>query len=123
VEGGFVIRELPDGGSEFVLEDPSLSCIRIDHVSTLQFGPTDLVIRAPFSLTIGGTIHQLDPRHRDGLGPLLALFPATVHWLWTTVRGELTAAFRGGPTVTVTPDPIARAWAVGNVYCLPSGPI
>jgi hypothetical protein len=118
---GIQIRELPDGGREFVLDEPTLSFIRIDHQSKLQFGSTEVVIGAPFVLEIHGIVHNLDPQRWDALGPLVALFPGTVRWLWTSIRGDLTAVFEGGARVTVTPDAMSKAWSVGSVYCMPGG--
>jgi hypothetical protein len=119
---GCDIREMPDGGREFVLEDPTLSFIRIDHQSRLQFGRTEVVIGSPFLVEINGVVHHLDPRRWDALGPLVALFPGTLRWLWTSAEGQLTALFRNGARVTVTPDAITKAWSVGSVYCMPGGP-
>jgi len=119
---GCEIRELPDGGREFVLDQPDLSFIRIDEQSHLQFGRTAVVIGSPFALELNGVVHQLDPQRTDALGPLVALFPGAVHWLWTSAEGRLTAAFRNGATVTVSPDTMVRAWSVGSVYCMPGGP-
>lgn len=116
---GCVVRELPDGGTEFVLDDASLSYIRIDDRSRLQFGRTEVVIGAPFVLRYDGATHRLDPRRGDLLGPLLALYPGTVRWLWTSVDGELTAVFENGARLTVRPDPTRDAWSVGDVYCQP----
>jgi hypothetical protein len=122
MEEGFLIRELPDGGSEFVLEQPAVSFIRVDDQSKLQFGETELVIGAPFRLEIDGVLHHLDPHHSKGLGPLLGLYPSTARWVWTSAGGDLTAVFNGGAALAVSPDPALRAWSVGNVYCLPAGP-
>jgi hypothetical protein len=119
VEQGFLIRELPDGGSEFVLDEPDLSFLRIDHRSTLQFGATEVAIDTAFTLELRGRTYALDPRQWDALGPLVALYPGTIRWLWTSQEGELTAVFTTGATVSVSPDPVARAWSVGNVACLP----
>lgn len=119
---GFRIRELPDGGSEFVLDDPTLTYLRIDHRSKLQFGEAEVAIGTPFSIEAHGVVHRLDPQRWDALGPLVAMFPGTLQWLWTSPEGALTAVFRGGSTLTVAPDPVSRAWSVGNVSCLPTGP-
>ena len=116
-----MIRQLPDGGGEFVLEEPALTCIRIDHQSRLQFGATELVIGAAFTVERDGTAYRLHPRRSETLGPLAALYPATIRWLWTSRSGHLTAVFRSGPVVTVYPDPVVMAWSVGNVHCLPAG--
>jgi hypothetical protein len=119
---GCEIREMPDGGREFVLDEPSLSFIRIDRHSRLQFGRTEVVIGSPFVVEINRVVHHLDPHRSDGLGPFVALFPGAVRWLWTSAEGQLTVVFRSGARVTVTPDAISKAWSVGNVYCMPGGP-
>jgi hypothetical protein len=119
VVDGCQIRELPDGGREFVLDEPILSFIRIDDQSRLQFGLTEVVIASPFVLELKGTVHFLDPRRQDALGPLVALYPGTARWLWTSARGEMTVVFRNGNTVRVPPAPTARAWSVGSAYSLP----
>jgi hypothetical protein len=119
VADGLQIRELPDGGKEFVLDDPTLSFIRIDDQSRLQFGDTEVVIGIPFTLEIGGDVLHLDPHRSEALGPLVGLFPGTMRWLWTTVDGELTAVFESGAKVVVNPDSMSKAWSVGSVYCLP----
>lgn len=118
---GCRIRELPDGGQEFVLDEPALTFIRIDYQSRFQFGSTEVVIDSPFQLEIDGVTHHLDPQRWEALGPLLALFPGTMRWLWTSAQGALTAVFQSGARVTVTPDAVTRAWTVGDVYCLPAG--
>ena len=64
-------------------------------------------------------VHHLDPARSEQLGPLLALYPGSVRWLWTSAGGELTVVFESGAVLTVSPDPIAPAWSLGNVYCLP----
>ena len=60
----------------------------------LQFGQTEVVIGSPFDLEIDGVVHHLDPRRWDALGPLVALFPGTLRWLWTSADGD---ADRGVP--------------------------
>ncbi len=122
MDEGCQIRELPDGGREFVLDDRSLSFIRIDHQSRLQFGRCEVVVGSPFVVVIRGLAHHLHPQHWDELGPLVALFPGTVRWLWTSTHGQLNAVFNGGSTLTVPPDPVTTAWSVGSVFCLPGGP-
>jgi hypothetical protein len=112
---------MPDGGREFILDEPVLSSIHIDDRSTLQFGAVDLVIDGPFVVEIAGVVHHLDPRRWDALGPLVALYPAKVHWLWTSPRGQLTAVFEDGSRLTVEPDTVTKAWSVGTVYCMPTG--
>lgn len=122
MDEGFLIRELPDGGSEFVLDQPVLSYIRVDDQSKFQFGETQLAIGAPFALVVEGVTHQLNPRRWSALGPVLALYPSTVRWVWNSAHGDLTAVFESGANLTVSPDPTLRAWSLGTVYCLPAGP-
>ncbi|MGO8871951.1 MAG: DUF6188 family protein [Acidimicrobiales bacterium] len=112
---GCLIRELPDGGKEFVLDEPSLSFIRIDERSTLQFGRTEVTIGGPFAVEIAGTVHHLDSRRSNELGPLVALYPGTARWLWATPAGELMLRFQTGSTLTVAPDRTGRSWLVGGV--------
>jgi hypothetical protein len=112
---GCRIRELPDGGREFVLDDPTLSSIRIDDQSTLCFGRTEVMIGGPFVLDRDGMVHHLSPRRWAGLGPLVALYPGSARWLWTSAEGELTVVFHGGAVLAVPPDPVTPAWSVGNV--------
>ena len=119
---GFLIRELPDGGNEFVLDQPALSYLRIDHRSKLRFGDTEVAIGTPFTLEASGVTHVLDPRRWDALGPFVSLYPGTIRWLWTSAGGELSAVFTSGATVTVSPHPAARAWSVGSISCRPTGP-
>ena len=115
------MRELPDGGQEFVVEDGALSFIRIDERSRLDFGGTEVVIGGPFVVCVDGVTHHLDPRRPDALGPLLSLFPGSLRWLWTSIDGVLTAVFENGATLTVRPDPVREAWSIGSLYCPPTG--
>jgi uncharacterized protein DUF6188 len=116
---GCVIRELPDGGSEFVLDEPTLSFVRVDRQSRLQFGRTEVVVGGPFSVSVDGVEHRLDPRHTDTLGPLLVLYPGTVRWLWATADGDLQVTFENGSRLFVPTDRTGASWSVGNVYSVP----
>jgi len=114
-----VIRDLPDGGSEFVLDEPTLSFIRVDRQSRLQFGRTEVVVGGPFLLRLDGVDHRLDPRRTDTLGPLLVLYPGTVRWLWAGPEGDLRAIFEDGSRLVVPTDRSGTSWSVGNVYSVP----
>jgi hypothetical protein len=118
---GCEIRESPDGGREFQLADPVLSWIRVDHQSRLQFGKAELVIECPFTLRVGGAQHDLDPKNRDALGPLLGLYPDTAETLTMTPDGTLTAVFASGSSLTVPPDPRYEAWNICGFWCPPGG--
>jgi hypothetical protein len=122
VVDGCVIRELPDGGREFVLDEPALSSIRIDHRSTLRFGVTEVAIAAPFILRSDGVTHHLDPRRTEALGPLLALYPGAVRWLWASAEGRLQVVFEHGALVSVGPSAGGTSWSVGAVSSGPDGP-
>ena len=119
---GCRIRELPDGGREFVLDHPTLSSIRIDRQSTLNFGRTEVIIATPFVLERDGAVHHLSPFRSATLGPLVALYPSSVRWLWTSAEGALTLVFDHGAVLTVPPDPVDPAWSVGNVFARSADP-
>jgi len=121
VAEGCRIRELPDGSREFVLDDPALASIQIDRQSTLNFGRTEVVIGSPFVLERDGLVHHLSPLRPAGLGPLVALYPGSARWLWTSAEGALTVVFDDGARLTVPPHPVDPAWSVGNVVAR-SGP-
>ena len=78
------LRELPDGGFEFVLEDPVLTCLVVDDRVTLRFGRTDVVVADRFELEVDGVHHHLDPRRPETLAPLLATYPGAARWLHAT---------------------------------------
>ena len=108
VTDGYHLRELPDGGLEFVLEDPVLACLVVADRVTLRFGRTDVVVAEPFDLEVDGVGHRLDPRRHETLGPLLAAYPGTARWLWASPDGELTLVFMQGQRL-VAPGPSCAA--------------
>lgn len=118
---GVEIQELPDGGRVFEVAGPDLSWIRVDHQTRLQFGEAELVIECPFSLRSGDTVIQLDPNDREGLGPLLALYPDSLADLTMAPDGTLKAAFSSGAVLTVPPDHRFEAWSIGGFWCPPGG--
>jgi hypothetical protein len=67
-------------------------------------------------LEVGRVVHRLNPQRWDGLGPLVALYPSSARWLWTSAEGELKVIFHHGAVLTVPPDPSTTAWSVGNVH-------
>ncbi len=105
-----------------MLEEPALSFIRIDHQSRLRFGRTEVMIGGPFTLELGGTVHHLSPQRWGALGPLVALYPSSVRWLWSSAQGELKMVFQHGAVLTVPTDPISTAWSVGNIFAQSVGP-
>ena len=62
-----------------------------------------------------GSDHLLDPRRHDALGPLVALYPGTVRWLWTSAEGELTLVFHARANGPGAPDPPARPGRWGRL--------
>lgn len=105
-----------------MLEDSTLSFIRIDDQTRLRFGRTEVMIGSAFVLAVGGVVHHLSPKRWDALGPLVALYPSSVRWLWASAAGELTSVFHHGAVLTVPPDPTTTAWSVGNVYAQTGDP-
>jgi hypothetical protein len=119
VPDGVLIRELPDGGHEFVLADPVLASIIVDRRATLRFGRTHVTLAAPFDLQVDGVDHRLVPGSTDSLAPLLSCYPGSARWLWSSPAGALHLVLMQGQRFVV-PDPGGdRAWTVGG----PDGPV
>jgi len=111
---GHHLRELPDGGVEFVLEDPVLACLVIDERVTLRFGRTEVVIAEAFDLEVDGEGHRLDPHHHDSLCPLLSTVPGTARWMWASPDGELTLVLMQGQRLVVPGPAVRSVWSVGD---------
>jgi hypothetical protein len=111
--GGFHPRELPDGGIEFLLDDPVLTGIVIQDRVTLRFGATDVVLADPFDLEVDGVGYHLDPKRPDTLGPLLAVYPGTARWLHASPGGELVLVLMQGQRLVVPGPAVRLAWVVG----------
>lgn len=114
VPQGHHFRGLPDGGLEFVLEDPVLVSLLVDERVTLRFGRTDVVIADAFELEVDGMDHYLDPHRPETLGPLLAPYPGAARWLWASPDGGLTLVFMQGQRLVVPGPAIRSAWSVGD---------
>jgi len=112
VTDAYLIRELPDGGKEFVLDDPVLAWIQIDTGVHLRFGAAEVVVGGPFDLNLDGIVHRLYPQRVEGLGPVLALFPGTARWLWSAPDGCLTLVFEHGARLRVGPAGPPGAWVI-----------
>ena len=108
----YLIRELPDGGKEFVLDDPVLAWIQIDIRVHLRFGAAEVVLGGPFDVNLDGIVYRLDPQRVEGLGPVLALFPGTARWLWSAPDGWLTLVFEHGARLRVGPGGPPGAWVL-----------
>jgi len=115
VSDGVQVRELPDGGREFVLEDPVLRALVVDGGVTLRFGRTDVVVAGPCTLDVDGTGHRLDPAVPESLSPLLSCDPGSARWLWASPEGRLTVVLMQGQRLVVPGPPLPGAWSVGAV--------
>lgn len=109
-----VLRELPDGGHEFVLDDPVLRAVVVDGGVTLRFGRTDVVLTARCTLELDGVVHRLDPAAPHSLAPLLSCYPGSVRWLWAAPDGRLTLVLMQGQRLEVPGPPDRGAWSVGG---------
>lgn len=114
---GCATRVLPDGGRAFELVDRELTWIRIDHQTRLQFGQAELVIETLFELRLEGRTHLLEPEDRAGLGPLVALYPATNIDATMSPDGTMQMTFVGGAFLSVPPHPQYEAWSLAGFWC------
>lgn len=112
------MRELPDGGREFVLDDPELRAVSVDGAAHLCFGALDVALSAPGVILRNGYLEHFCPGDTHTLTGLLDLYPATVQWAWSTVTGRLVIVFVDETRLSVPRAPTTRAWSVGSVYCL-----
>lgn len=106
------------------IEQTDLDFIRITHQAGLRFGEVDIVIECPFVLTVDNVVHRLDPDARIDLGPLLALYPASLSAAYVSERAALHLEFDSGATVVVPQDAQYEAWQVHDdqgwlLVCLP----
>jgi hypothetical protein len=111
---GCAIEKPPGGGVRFSLTEPQISYLRIDYQARIQFGEAEIVIGAPFELTVRDQSDQLDPNDRGGLGPFTAVYPDTARDLLMSVRGELGLTFESGSRLAVPPHPHYEAWSLGG---------
>ena len=111
--GGFRLRELPDGSIEFVLEEPVLAGVVVAGHVILRFGATDVVVADPFELEVDGVGHRLEPARPETLGPLLAVYPATARWLYSSPDGGLVLVLQQGQRLVVPGPAVRRSWFVG----------
>jgi hypothetical protein len=115
---------LPNVSDRPVIEQADLTYIRIDHQARLQFGAIEVVIECPFVLTVDGATHRLDPEARIDLGPLLALYPASLSIAYVSERATLHLDFDSGATLVVPQDAQYEAWQILDdrgwlLVCLP----
>jgi hypothetical protein len=122
VSDSVVLRELPDGGHEFVLEDPVLRALEItlesapeiDGAVILRFGRTEVTVSGAFALEVDGVAYRLDPCVPESLAPLLSCIPGAARWVWASPDGRLTVELMQGQRL-VAPGPALQPWwSVGD---------
>ncbi|HEY0969486.1 MAG TPA: DUF6188 family protein [Gemmatimonadales bacterium] len=91
-------------------------------------GSTEVLIAAPFTLSLGGAPRALDPIETQGLAPVLALLRRRLASITVARSGDLTLEFGDGATLAVPPDRRVEAWELqgggaleGLVYRSPVG--
>ena len=94
------------------IEQTALDYIQIDFQARLQFGDVEVVIECPFVLTVDNVVYRLDPEERAGLGPLLALYPASLSAAYVSERASLHLTFDSGATIVVPQHIQYEAWQV-----------
>jgi hypothetical protein len=104
-----------------------LSWIRVDHQTRLQVEDVEIVIAGRFELHRDGTHFELDAAERDGLGPVLALYPTTLTAASIDPDGTLRLAFDNGGVIAVPPDADYEPWQIAGpatalVVCTPGIP-
>ena len=101
-----------------------LTFIRVSHQARLQFDQVEVVIESRFTLDRGGIAFELDPNDRMGLGPFLAVYPASLTAASIDGDGTLRLSFDTGDQITVPPDPRYEPWQISGpgtalVVCQP----
>jgi hypothetical protein len=108
------------------LAGEDLTSIRIDNQTHLTFGATEVTIGTPFRITIGGATYELDPDTRAELGPVLAIYPATLRSAGIDAQLTLRLEFVGGEVLEVSEDPSYESWEIRGpgarlIVCPPAG--
>jgi hypothetical protein len=104
-----------------------LSWIRIDHQTRLQVEDVEIVIGGRFEFNRDATRFELDAAERNGLGPVLALYPATLVVASIDPDGTLRLVFDNGGSIGVPPDMDYEPWEIlgpgtAHVVCTPGIP-
>ena len=94
------------------IDHKDLDYIQIDFQARLQFGDVEVIIECPFVLTVDNVARRLDPDERAGLGPLLALYPASLSAAYVSERAGLHLTFDSGATIVVPQHVQYEAWQV-----------
>jgi hypothetical protein len=103
-----------------------LESIVVQHQVRLTFDVVQVVIETPFLLRMLGEMHDLSPDVREGLGPLLALYPDIAESLTLADDSTLRLRFRSGALVEVPAAAQYEAWQVQGpadflAVCAPGG--
>jgi hypothetical protein len=101
-------EEMPPLG----LDGAELTFIRVDHQTRMQFNATEIVVETPFRLFVDGQEHELDPEDRADLGPLIAIYPATLRAAIVTPGLTLRLTFSSGALMEVPQHAQYEAWQV-----------
>ena len=114
----------PDQVPALGLDGARLTYFRIDHATRLQFDDVEVVIETPFRLTVAEGVFTLD--EREELGPVLALYPASLSSAKVASDLALHLAFEGGAEIVVPQDPNYESWHVigpgqREIHCPPAG--
>ena len=108
-------------GFHFAVGELDLNSIDVTYQVTLAFEGVAVVIESPFSLTLDGISHELDPGDRSHLDPLFAVYPNTLASLDADGESTLTVRFASGAIIAVVNDePPYEPWHVSgprNVTC------
>ena len=108
------------------LDGMELTFIQIDHQTRLRLGETEIVIATPFDLELDRGPRTLDPERRAELGPLLAIYPATLASGAVGADLTLRLTFDHGATISVPQHPTYESWHVVGpgsrlIVCPPAG--
>jgi hypothetical protein len=96
------------------LDGMDLDYFVIDFRVGLQFGQIVVTIESPFRLSVNGETRTFDPSSREDLGPVLAIYPATVVTATIEPDATLRMVFEGGFTIEVPQDPQYEAWQLAG---------
>jgi hypothetical protein len=108
------------------LAGTELTFIRVDHTVLLQFGDAQVQIETPFDLDDGRHRSRLDPGERAALGPVLAIYPASLVSAAVDASLDLHLVFEGGVSLHIPQHPHYESWHIlgpgaRQIHCPPAG--
>jgi hypothetical protein len=110
------------------LDGMDISWIHIDFQVRLVFAQvkTEVTIGTASEFTAPGREYSLNPEARSDLGPLLAVYPATVGSASISSGLALKLQFTSGAAIEVPQDPHYEAWQIAGpgsrlIVCPPAG--